>query len=249
MHPGLVPQMAGAEEVLAALDGDGRTAFSALVLNPKGLDRAIAAGAREAHLAYPLTDTFAARNQNTTVAQAAADAVAMIRTAHDAGLRATATLGVAFGCPFEGRVDPGIVVDHAARMAAAGADEIMLADTIGVGVPRQVRGLVSSAAGRGRRRAGRAAPAQHAQHGLRERRRRARRRREAARRVDRRPGRLPVRAARDGQHRDGGPRLPARGRGRRHGRRPRRADRRDGVARGRARARPARAGAPAGGFP
>ena len=55
------------------------------------------------------------------------------------------TLTVAFGCPFEGRVDPGIVVDHAARMAAAGADEIMLADTIGVGVPRQVRGLVSSA--------------------------------------------------------------------------------------------------------
>ena len=145
VHPTLVPQMAGAEEVLAALDGDGRTAFSALVLNPKGLDRAIAVGAREAHLAYPLTDTFAERNQNTTVAQAATDAAAMIRTAHDAGLRATATLGVAFGCPFEGRVDPGIVVDHAARMAAAGADEIMLADTIGVGVPRQVRGLVSSA--------------------------------------------------------------------------------------------------------
>ena len=145
MHPALVPQMAGAEEVLAALDGDGRTAFSALVLNPKGLERALAAGVREVHLAYPLTDTFAARNQNTTVAQGAADATAMLRAAHDAGLRATVTLTVAFGCPFEGRVDPGIVVDHAARMAAAGADEIMLADTIGVGVPRQVRGLVSSA--------------------------------------------------------------------------------------------------------
>ena len=145
VHPTLVPQMAGAEEVLAALDGDGRTAFSALVLNPKGLERALAAGVREVHLAYPLTDTFAARNQNTTVAQGATDATAMLRAAHAAGLRATVTLTVAFGCPFEGRVDPGIVVDHAARMAAAGADEIMLADTIGVGVPRQVRGLVSSA--------------------------------------------------------------------------------------------------------
>ena len=71
VHPTLVPQMAGAEEVLAALDGDGRTAFSALVLNPKGLERALAAGVREVHLAYPLTDTFAARNQNTTVAQGA----------------------------------------------------------------------------------------------------------------------------------------------------------------------------------
>ena len=145
VHPGRVPQMAGAEEVLAALDGNGRTAYSALVLNPKGLERAIAAGVREVHLAYPVTDTFAERNQNTTVAQAAADATTMIRAAHDSGLRATATLSVAFGCPFEGRVDAGIVVDHAARMAAAGADEIMLADTIGAGVPRQVRGLVSSA--------------------------------------------------------------------------------------------------------
>jgi hydroxymethylglutaryl-CoA lyase/(R)-citramalyl-CoA lyase len=68
----------------------------------------------------------------------------MIRSAHEAGLRATATLSVAFGCPFEGRVDPGVVIDHAARMAAAGADEIMLADTIGVAVPRHVRSLVSS---------------------------------------------------------------------------------------------------------
>jgi isopropylmalate/homocitrate/citramalate synthase len=143
VHPKLVPQMADAEAVFAALDG-GAT-YSALALNPKGLERALAAGVREIHLSYPLTDTFAARNQNTTVEQGATDAAAMIRAAHDAGLRATATLGVAFGCPFEGRVDPGIVVDHAARMAAAAADEIMLADTIGAAVPRQVRGLLASA--------------------------------------------------------------------------------------------------------
>ena len=139
----------------------------------------------------------------------------MIRAAHDAGLRATATLGVAFGCPFEGRVDPGIVVDHAARMAAAGADEIMLADTIGVGVPRQVRGLVSSAqvaAGgvpvglhlHNTRNTGYANAVAGLDVGV-----------QAARRVDRRPRRLPVRAAGDRERRDGGPRLPARGRGRR----------------------------------
>jgi isopropylmalate/homocitrate/citramalate synthase len=147
VHPTLVPQMAGAEEVLADLDGNGRTAYSALVLNPKGLERATAAGAREVHLAYPLTDTFAQRNQNTTVAQAATDATTMIRTAHEAGMRATATLGVAFGCPFEGRVDPEKVVELAKRLSAA--DDVVLADTIGVATPGQVRHLVEASGASG----------------------------------------------------------------------------------------------------
>jgi isopropylmalate/homocitrate/citramalate synthase len=145
VNPQRVPQMAGAEEVFAALARRDGTVQAALVLNRRGLDRATAAGADEIHLAYPVTDAFAQRNQNTTVEEAAAGAAAMIAAAHDAGLRATATLGVAFGCPFEGRVDPGVVVDHAGRMAAAGADEIMLADTIGVGVPSQVRRLLPAA--------------------------------------------------------------------------------------------------------
>ena len=148
VHPKLVPQMAGAEEVFAALDdGGAETTFAALVLNRKGLERAIAAGAGEVHYAYPLTDTFAARNQNTTVEEAARTAAEIVAAAHDAGLRATVTLAVAFGCPFEGEVDPGVVADHAARMAAAGADELMLADTIGVAVPRQVARLVESTRG------------------------------------------------------------------------------------------------------
>ncbi len=145
VNPQRVPQMAGAEEVFAALSRRDGTVQAALVLNRRGLDRATAAGADEIHLAYPVTDTFAQRNQNTTVEEAAAGAAAMIAAAHDAGLRATATLGAAFGCPFEGRVDPGVVVDHVGRMAAAGADEIMLADTIGVGVPSQVRRLLPAA--------------------------------------------------------------------------------------------------------
>jgi isopropylmalate/homocitrate/citramalate synthase len=59
--------------------------------------------------------------------------------------KVTATISVAFGCPFEGHVDPGIVIEHANRMAQAGADEIILADTIGVGVPKQVTHLVPEA--------------------------------------------------------------------------------------------------------
>ncbi len=145
VHPKLVPQMAGAEEVFAALAGRGGGAtFAALVLNGKGLDRAVGAGAQEIHVAYPLTDTFAGRNQNMTVDAAAETAIAIVAGAHDAGLRATVTLAVAFGCPFEGRVDPGVVVAHAAQMAAAGADEVMLADTIGVAVPGEVGRLVAA---------------------------------------------------------------------------------------------------------
>ena len=142
VHPKAVPQMAGAEEVFAALERRPGTIYAALVLNEKGFERAAAAGADEIHVAYPLTDTFAARNQNTTLADAAATSEAIVRRAREAGTRVSVTLGVAFGCPFEGPVDPGRVVEHAARQAAAGAQEIVLADTIGVGVPTQVRRLV-----------------------------------------------------------------------------------------------------------
>jgi isopropylmalate/homocitrate/citramalate synthase len=147
VNPKLVPAMAGAEEVMAALPADG-AAWSALVLNRRGLDRALAAGAREIHYAYPLTDTFAQRNQNTTVEEAAQTSGEIVAAAQAAGAKATVTLSVAFGCPFEGRVDPGVVIDHAQRNAAA--DEIMLADTIGVGVPAQVRRLLPPALGTGK---------------------------------------------------------------------------------------------------
>ncbi len=145
VNPERVPQMAGAEEVMAELSAGGDTVYAALVLNSRGMERAVAAAVREVHLAYPLTDTFAQRNQGMTVEQAAADAEAMIAAAHAAGVRVTATLAAAFGCPFEGAVDPGVVHEHAARMAQAGADELMLADTIGVGVPAQVRRLLPDA--------------------------------------------------------------------------------------------------------
>jgi isopropylmalate/homocitrate/citramalate synthase len=142
VHPKLVPQMAGAEEVLAALPRDKNVTWAALVLNRKGLERAIAANAEEIHVAYPVTETFARRNQNMGVEEAATAAAEMVEAADAQGLRATVTLAASFGCPFEGRVDPGVVADHARRMAAAGADELMLADTIGVGVPGQVKRLL-----------------------------------------------------------------------------------------------------------
>lgn len=142
VHPKLVPQMAGAEEVFAHLPGDDGTVYASLVLNRKGLDRALQTTTNEIHVAYPVTDTFAQRNQNTTVEEAARTAEEIIQATD---LKVTATISVAFGCPFEGRVDPGLVIEHAHRMAAAGADEVILADTIGVGVPKQVNHLVPRA--------------------------------------------------------------------------------------------------------
>ena len=145
VHPRRVPQMAGAEDVLSALAPRDGVSYAALVLNEKGLERALAAGVQEVHAAYPVTDTFAERNQNTTAEGAAAATEAIVARARGAGVRVTVTLAASFGCPFEGRVDPGVVVEHARRQAAAGADELMLADTIGVGVPAQVRRLLPDA--------------------------------------------------------------------------------------------------------
>ncbi len=145
VNPKRVPQMAGAEEVMSELGPAGDVVYAALALNLRGVERAIAAGAGEIHIAYPLTDTFGQRNQGMTVEQGASAAEAMIAAGHAAEIAVTVTLSVAFGCPFEGLVDPGVVSEHAHRMAAAGADELMLADTIGVGVPAQVRRLLPDA--------------------------------------------------------------------------------------------------------
>jgi len=145
VNPKVVPQMAGTEEVFAGLRRVDGVIYAALALNGRGVERAVAAGADEVHLAYPLSDTFCARNQNTTLADAAAAHEAMIALSHAAGVRASVTLGASFGCPFQGPVPEARVIEHVARMAAAGADEIILADTIGVGVPRQVRSLVPTA--------------------------------------------------------------------------------------------------------
>jgi hydroxymethylglutaryl-CoA lyase/(R)-citramalyl-CoA lyase len=145
VHPKLVPQMAGAEEVVAALPERADVAWSGLVLNRRGLDRALATGLREVHMAYPVTDGFARANQNTTVAEAAAETAAIVAAAHEAGVRATVTLSCCFGCPFDGVVDPAVVSEHVGRSGAAGADEILLADTIGAGTPPQATRLVGDA--------------------------------------------------------------------------------------------------------
>ncbi len=142
VNPKRVPQMAGAEEVLGTIVRRAGTIYAGLVLNEKGYERAVAAGVDEVRYAFPVTETFAKRNQNTTVAEAAGLAGRLVERARLDGVRVSITLSAAFGDPFEGRVEPGHVLAIAERVAETRPDEIVLADTIGVGVPTQVRELI-----------------------------------------------------------------------------------------------------------
>lgn len=137
-----VPQMADAERVCEGLDRGIGASFAGLVLNRRGLRRARSAVVDEIHLAYPLTDTFSRHNQGCDAAEAAAAVADMVRECAADHTRVTVTLAVAFGCPFEGPVPAGVVASHAAAAADAGADEIVLADTVGFGFPRDIHKVV-----------------------------------------------------------------------------------------------------------
>ena len=142
VNPKKVPQMAGAEEVVTGIQRHPGTVYAGLVLNEKGYERAVEAGVDEVRYAFPVTETFAERNQNTTVADATELSERLVERARLDGVRVSITLSAAFGCPFEGRVEPKTVLEIAERVGAAKPDEIVLADTIGVGVPKGVRELV-----------------------------------------------------------------------------------------------------------
>jgi isopropylmalate/homocitrate/citramalate synthase len=145
VNPARVPQMAGAEEVVEGIERRDGVVYAGLVLNERGYDRLAATDLDEAHFAFAATETFNRRNQNASPEESLEAAKAIVDRAHADGIRATVTIGTAFGCPFEGAVDPARVLGFAERLAEAGADEIVFADTVGVGVPRQVKELVGAA--------------------------------------------------------------------------------------------------------
>jgi hydroxymethylglutaryl-CoA lyase len=140
-HPKLVPAMADAEAVMERVPRNDGVAYAGLVLNRRGLDRAFATGVDEVNAVVGVTETFSQRNQNMSTADAMAAAQEVIAEARSRGLFTTLTLSVAFGCPFEGEVSVDRVLELARESADAGADELCLGDTIGVGVPAQVRDL------------------------------------------------------------------------------------------------------------
>jgi isopropylmalate/homocitrate/citramalate synthase len=146
VNPARVPQMAGAEEVVSAIDPREGVVYAGLVLNEKGYDRLRETSLGEVHSAFAASETFNQRNSNATVRDSLEASKRVVERAHADGRRATVTIGASFGCPFEGKVDPGRVLEIAAELAEAGADEVAFADTIGVGVPSQVRRVVAGAA-------------------------------------------------------------------------------------------------------
>jgi hydroxymethylglutaryl-CoA lyase/(R)-citramalyl-CoA lyase len=141
VNPGRVPQMAGAEEVVAAIHPVEGVTYAGLVLNERGYDRFATTTLTEAHYALAVSEEFNRRNAGASSEESAVAGERVVARAKADGIRVTVTLGTSFGCPFEGAVDPGRVLELAARFAQT-ADEIIFADTVGVGVPRQVRHLV-----------------------------------------------------------------------------------------------------------
>ena len=140
-HPRLVPTMADAEDVMAKVPRRDDVSYAGLILNRKGLDRAVDAGVDEVNVVVCVSDTFSGRNQNVTADQAMTMAADVVDAARDRGLFTTITLATAFGCPFEGEVDPARVAEFARRCADSGVQELCLADTVGVGAPSQVTDL------------------------------------------------------------------------------------------------------------
>jgi isopropylmalate/homocitrate/citramalate synthase len=131
-----VPQMAGAEEVVGGIERRDGTQYSGLVLNEHGYERFAGSGLDRVNVTLGATEEFNQRNGNASLAEAIER---VERILAEAVVPATVTISVAFGCPFEGRVDPARVAELAARFDEA---EVVLADTIGVAVPHEVRSLV-----------------------------------------------------------------------------------------------------------
>jgi isopropylmalate/homocitrate/citramalate synthase len=138
-----VPQMAGAEEVVAGIERREGTEYSGLVLNERGYERFAATGLDRVNATLGATEEFNRHNGNASLDEAITRVDQILAAAQ---VPATVTISVAFGCPFEGRVDPGRVAELAARFDWA---EVVLADTIGVAAPREVRSLVERTAAAG----------------------------------------------------------------------------------------------------
>jgi hydroxymethylglutaryl-CoA lyase len=142
VHSRAVPQMADADDVFRAAHKRPGTRYVALVPNPRGLDRAIAAGVKDVALFVAATESFSRANINRSIDQSLDDARAVIAGARSVGARVRAYVSVAFGCPYEGTVTPRQVASVARRLFDLGVEEVVLGDTIGVGTPADVARLM-----------------------------------------------------------------------------------------------------------
>ncbi|HEY0474252.1 MAG TPA: hydroxymethylglutaryl-CoA lyase [Kribbella sp.] len=144
VHPKWVPQLADAAELLAALDLPGAVRAPVLVPNERGLDRALDAGVREIAIFASATETFAAKNLNSTLDDQFARFTPTIERALAAGLAVRGYVSMCYGDPWEGDVPIDQVVNVGARLVDLGCHELSLGDTIGVGTPGQVISLIEA---------------------------------------------------------------------------------------------------------
>src|SRR6266851_754195 len=144
VHPNAVPQMADAEAVLRDIHKRPGTRYVALVPNPRGLARAVAAHLEDLAVFVAATESFSRANINRSIAQSLEDARAVFDGAQAAGAHVRAYISVAFGCPYEGPVRPEQVRGVAEQLFELGVDEVVLGDTIGVATPRDVARLMDT---------------------------------------------------------------------------------------------------------
>jgi hydroxymethylglutaryl-CoA lyase len=148
VSPKAVPQMADADALFPRLPGRAHIRYSALTPNLRALDRARAAGVQEIAVVLSATETMNRRNINMGLKEALEVSVQVLHAAKALRMRTRAYVAVAWGCPFEGEVDPSQVIDLAAAMNEAGAHELVIADTIGAAYPKHVGALLARCATR-----------------------------------------------------------------------------------------------------
>lgn len=143
VNPNRVPQMADGEAVIAGLSNSTLSRSIGLVLNERGMQRAIDSKIPEINFVVVSTDTFAQKNQGATTDQLIKTWLTIAKMAKSAGIRASVVISAAFGCPYEGDVDQTHIMKLVSQVIEGEPDEIGIADTIGSGVPKQVENLVN----------------------------------------------------------------------------------------------------------
>ncbi len=143
VSPRAIPQLGDASELMTALTLLPTTRYPVLVPNLKGLERAMAVGVREIAVFTAASDSFTRHNINATIAESLANFAPVVSRAREAGIAVRGYISTAFGCPYEGRVDPQRVLQVAQALLEMGIDELSLGDTIGVATPNQVGALLT----------------------------------------------------------------------------------------------------------
>ena len=147
VSPKWVPQLADAEQVLpAAIAAHPGTLFSVLVPNEKGLERALACGARKVSVFTAASEGFARRNINATIAESIERFRPVIAGAHAAGATVRGYVSCVIACPYDGAIPPDAVRETCARLAELGVDELDLGDTIGAGHPDDIARMLDACA-------------------------------------------------------------------------------------------------------